>query len=267
MLFKYSNKGELVVANYIRRDVLAEAYTHLEVDIFNDKSKLNNLELELKEFFGVRASFIFGTEVEVRVEFEEGSLKTKVIAYASAAAVLLSPVVDYSSFRESVAQMAADAAALAQMANIEVVFRTKAPRCDRIRIEKRRGVFGRVDAFLTELDSISNELSGTTLPTKKSEIKILDAGVDKLIALNERMDSLFEKLESDETIACISAGLLEEVKKLPRTFGWESEMKQSSMRAQILDSDTALSVAASGTAARYAAAIKQIEKNLENRLE
>ncbi|WP_146093094.1 hypothetical protein [Xanthomonas arboricola] len=256
------------MANYIKRDVIAEAYTHLEVNIFDDKSQLSRLEKELKEFFGVRASFIFGTEVDVRVEFEEGSLKTKVIAYASAAAVLLGPVANYSSFRESVAQMAADAAALAQMANIEVVFRTKTPRCDRIRIEKRRGVFGRVDSFLSELDSIGNELSGTSLPTKKAEIKSLDASIDNLINLNNKIDILFEKLESDETIACISAGLLKEFKKLPRTFGWEREMKRnSSIRAQILNSDPALSAAASGTAARYVAAVKQIEKNLENRLE
>lgn len=130
------------MANYIKAEILAEAYTHLEIDLFEDKAKLESLKRELTSFFQERASFLFGTDVEIKVEFEEGSLKTKIIAIGSAAATLTAVVGAYGDFRQSVTQLASDATSLAQSANMEVIFRTKTPHCDRLRIEKRKGVFG-----------------------------------------------------------------------------------------------------------------------------
>ncbi|MFY0448402.1 hypothetical protein ACOMHD_10190, partial [Xanthomonas codiaei] len=129
------------MANYIKKEILAEAYTHLDIEIFDDKLRLDQLRSELTAFFKERASFLFGTDVDIVVEFEEGSLKTRVIAFGSAAAVIAGAIGAYPSFKEGVTHIANDAVAIAQSANIEVIFRTRTAYCDRLRVEKRRGVF------------------------------------------------------------------------------------------------------------------------------
>ena len=97
------------MANYINSEILAEAYTHLEIDLYEDKVKLATLKQELTTFFHERASFLFGTDVEIKIEFEEGSLKTKIIAIGSAAATIVGVLGSYGDFRQSVNQLANDA--------------------------------------------------------------------------------------------------------------------------------------------------------------
>ena len=123
------------MANYITNEVLSEAYTHLDIHIFEDKVKLEALRQELIRFYHERASFLFGADVQIKVIFEEGSLRTRIVAIGSAAVMIATAVAGYGSFRQSVIQLSSDAVALAQAANLEVIFRTKTPYCDRIRVE------------------------------------------------------------------------------------------------------------------------------------
>jgi hypothetical protein len=73
------------VANYIKNEVLTEAYTHLQVDIKDDPLAMERLKSEMVSFFLQRAKFLFGENVQVEIEFEEGSLITKLRIIGAAA--------------------------------------------------------------------------------------------------------------------------------------------------------------------------------------
>jgi hypothetical protein len=255
------------MANYIDKEILAEAYTHLAIELFDDKVALEKLRRELLTFFQERASFIFENDVQIAIEFEEGSLKTRVIAYGSAAAIILGAVSQYGSFRDSVTQLANDAVGLAHAANIEVVFRTKTRYCDRLRVEKRKGVFGRVATYLNDLDGIASDIEVSKLPTSQKKVEEVEELVNRLVRWDQQVDRLFEKLEEGETQACIANGLRDEVLRLPRSLPWKDELTSSSLRAQVAASDTAVSVAASGVLERYEAGIRAIDKKLKARVE
>ncbi len=254
------------MANYITSEVLSEAYTHLDIDFFEDKVKLEQLRCDLTKFYQDRASFLFGSDVQIKVIFEEGSLRTKIIAVGSAALMIALVVSDYGSFRQGITQLSNDAVALAQAANLEVIFRTKTPYCDRIRVEKRKGVFGRVSVLLTELDSVAANIGSSRLPTIKSKLKEANAAVDSLLTWDRNVETLFAKFGGPDTEECVAEGLLDEVEKLPRQLPWGPELTHSSFLAQLVTTDPEFSGDVAATAVRYAASLKSIEKKLKARV-
>lgn len=254
------------MANYIKSEVLAEAYTHLDIELFEDKVKLEALRKELTNFFHERASFMFGGDVNITVVFESGSLRTKIIATGKAALIIGTAVSAYGGFRESVVSLSNDAVALAQAANMEVIFRTKTPHCDRLRIEKRKGVFGRVASLLSELDTVSNEIDNSQLPATPIKLKRVNETVDRLLTWDTNVDKLFSKFEGPETEACVSEGLLAEVNKLPRHLPWHRELLQPTFRAQMATSEPTHAGQVAAASARYNAALKAIEKKLKDRM-
>ena len=64
------------MANYLKKDILCEAYTHLDIGLYENKEELDKLKRNMQNFLEERARFLFGDEVTVQVSFEEGSLKT-----------------------------------------------------------------------------------------------------------------------------------------------------------------------------------------------
>lgn len=254
------------MANYIKSEVLAEAYTHLDIELFEDKERLEALRRDLTSFFHERASFMFGGDVDITVIFEEGSLRTKIIATGKAALIIGGAIGAYGGFRESVAHLANDAVALAQSANMEVIFRTRTPHCDRLRIEKRKGVFGRVASLLSDLDVVGKEVDESILPVTPIKLKHVNETIDRLLAWDANVDRLFAKFEGPETEACISEGLLAEVKKLHRHLPWHQELERPTFRTQIATSEPNHAGQVSAASARYTATVKAIEKKLADRV-
>lgn len=255
------------MANYITNEVLSEAYTHLDIELFQDKEKLERLRKELTDFFSERARFLFGADLEIRVVFEEGSLKTKIIAVGSAAMIITSLASTYGSFRQGINQLSSDATSLAQAANLEVIFRTKTPYCDRLRIEKRRGVFGRVANLLMEFDGVRNRVEESRLPTTLTKLKDVTATVDELLDWDSSADTLFSKFDGPDTELCVAQGLLEEVKRLPHKMPWQTEIEEQSFRAQIATSDPNFAGNIAATAERYSVSLAAIKKKLQQRID
>lgn len=252
---------------YIKEEILCEAYTKLDIDIFHDKKKLHQLEKELVGFFTERAKFYIGEDVEIRIEFEEGSLITKLKVVGSAAALVASAIAGYGSFREGVSQMAQDAATLAHSANLEVTFRTRAAYCDRISAERRKGIFGRVSDLIGRLDNIHVELANAKIPTSPAAIKNFNSITDTLLDWERSSDKFFGKLTDQPTIACLSAGLLEELEKLPEAAPWSDELRGKSFRTAIANSTATLGGNVAGAAARYEATIRELKKSMRRRVE
>ncbi|EGD03911.1 hypothetical protein B1M_14127 [Burkholderia sp. TJI49] len=260
-------RAGLELANYIDEEILCEAYTHLEIDIFQDKAKLAKLKHELAAFMEERAKFFFlGDDVRVKVEFEEGSLKTRVIVLGAAASTLVAGISAYGSFRSGVDQISKDATMLAQSANQELIFRTRTAYCDRISIEKRKGVFGRVDALLGELDAVRLIVADPKLPTRSIDLREFNGASDKLVEWDSKADKLFGKLSAAETQGCIAAGLLEELERFPDAAPWEADLRKRSFRATLVESDPKRAADLAAAAAKYAAVIRSLRSKMEARV-
>jgi hypothetical protein len=253
------------MANYIKSEVLAEAYTHLDIDVYHDKAKLAELEKSLSTFFQERASFLFDTDVQIKIEFEEGSLKTKIIAFGSAATVLAGVISNYGTFRQSVTQLAEDASGLAQSANLEMIFRTKTPYCDRLRIEKRKGVFGRVASLITELDAVSAKVLDTKAPLNHARLIATNDAIEYLINWDTSVDKLFAKFDTPETAACVAEGLISELARFPKKFPWQDDFKNGSFKNQILSSNAKLNGDVAASIARYEATLKLAKNKMKQR--
>src|SRR5436305_222675 len=103
------------MANYIHREILCEAYSHLDVHV--EPAKRQETEKWLAHYAQQRAQFLFGKGVRVKVEITEGSLKAKIIVLGSFAIALSNGISWYGSFRGGVDQLAKDASILAQATN------------------------------------------------------------------------------------------------------------------------------------------------------
>ncbi|MES2534761.1 MAG: hypothetical protein V4632_02715 [Pseudomonadota bacterium] len=255
------------MTNYINEEIICEAYTKLDIHIFHDKQKLADLEKYLLAFFGERARFYLGDQVKIKIEFEEGSLITKLKVIGGAVTIIATAVTAYGSFREGVAQISQDAAFLAQSANFEVIFRTKAAYCDRLDSERRKGIFGRVDVLIRQLDVANEKIANSKLPNNKNLLRIFNSETDTLIAWDVASNKFFSKLTDGPTIACISAGLLEELDKLPVKVPWSDDLQGNSLRASLTNADPDLVGSIEGVAARYAAAIRTIKKSMRQRVD
>lgn len=252
----------LNMSRYINTEILCESYTKFDIDIYDDKDKLASLKYNLDRFFSERAKFLFGEDVQVVIEFEKGSLKTKITVIGSAALALGIAIGEYGSFRQGVTQISSDAVMLTQSANLEMAFRTRAAYCDRLVMEKRPGVFGRLKNQLNELDSIRAIASSTSIPITAHTLNDYAANVDRLIQWDKTTDKLFAKFQSPDTIACVASGLIEEFEKFPEDAPWIGQLETQSLRSRIANMDPDFSGNIAGNAARYKAAIKSIKNKL-----
>lgn len=255
------------MANYIKNEVLSESYSHLNIDLGDDPVALDKLKLELVSFFTERAQFFFGEAVAVEVEFDTGSLITRIKVVGKAAIIIGIAINTYGNFRQSIDYLVKDSTLLAQSANLEIVFRTKTEYCDRMRIEKRKGVFGRIDELLGELDSIKASIKQTKMPrSKKAADSYSKHQLDRLISWEERLNKLMAKLDHNDTKACVSSGFLEELETLPESLPWENDTESKNISSVLVKSDPELYAEVKGLTIRYKRTIQQIKKALENQV-
>lgn len=236
------------MANYINQEILCEAYTHLDIENFSDQNSREKLEAEIKQFIEPRAEFIFGEKVEVKITFDDGSLKTKIAILGVVAGL----ITQYNDFKDGIESMSRDAIVLAQAANLEVIFKTRTANCDRIRIEKRSGVLGRVNHLINSLEKIKDAAGHSRIPSSEHDFHDTEETVQSLLSWQREANTLMEKLESNETKACIASGLLEELEHLPDELGWVEPSRKDSFRARILMEDIELASTLDGLAAQYA---------------
>lgn len=272
------------MANYLKKDILCEAYTHLDIGLYENKEELDKLKRNMQNFLEERARFLFGDEVTVQVSFEEGSLKTTLTVLGAVSTVLAvtagvlghaNDIVDngtnlvqnISEFRGAVKHLSQDSTNLAQSANLELIFRTKTAYCNRVYVEKRRGIFGRVDEYLTTLESIKKQLILSELPRTNTKLDEFNRITESLIDLDGKLNKFFTKTDNFETEACISAGILEEMdNSIPTTVPWKKEVTSNSLKSRIAISDPKFAGEVAGSVARYEETVKQIKANMLERV-
>lgn len=224
------------MARYIDKEIICEAYIHLDVDDSFSPEKIKIIEAQLKSFFDARVKFLLGDSVQTEVETEPGSLKVKLTAFAGVAALLGATVIKYPDFREGVRTLYEDSKLLAEATNLETIFVTKTPSCDRLHAEARTGVIGRIAKLVSSVESLREQANNLPAPSKKTDINRIIETTRTVDNLSAEAQKLLSKVQTDEDRFCISKGLHSAFKQLPETLPAEKELQNSPLKQSILHS-------------------------------
>jgi hypothetical protein len=173
-----------VVADYIDRNILCQAYIHVEIDHLNPQ-QVDDLKRHLKTFVESRGRFFLYEDVSTDVEFKEGSLKI----YGTVVGALYIAISQYGSFRSGVDYLATDTKRLAECIASESLFLTKSRHDKTIRVEARVGIAGSLKNAVDKLDRIRGELADVSLNQTNRRIAELESDIGKLMDnLNDPSD-------------------------------------------------------------------------------
>lgn len=194
------------MANYVSGNIISQSYVHVNPEWLKNataqdkKLRINEIEKQITAFAKSRIPFFIGSEVEITVEFSEGSIIAKITAYGKIIPLLGGLVIGYPHFSEGVRTMVKDAHDLGSYINSELLFQTGAKhKSERKSVEARLGVFGiidRVNAQINDLSLISTRKENSPSITYK---KLLQLHGDILSSLDKISENALD--DSDEKIA------------------------------------------------------------------
>lgn len=250
------------MARYINKEIVCEAYIHLEVDESFSPEKIKTIEAQLKSFFDARVKFLLGESVQTEVETEPGSLKVKLTAFAGVAALLGGAIIKYPDFREGVRILYEDSKLLAEASNLETIFVTKTPSCNRIHAEARTGVVGRIAKLVSSIENLREQAINLPAPSKKTDINRIIDTTRAVDALSSEAQKLVSKIQTDEDRFCIAKGLHSAFEQLPATLPAEKELKNTPLKQSILHSLN-LDIVAMAELQKYSDAVRSAKEILK----
>ncbi|WFX79022.1 hypothetical protein NFK13_13085 [Escherichia coli] len=201
------------MADYINSNILCESYVHVEprwlkqVSAVIRKEKLSRIRNEIEDFADKRIKFFLSDDILIEIKFTEGSIKAKVTAYGPIILLFGSAILNYSSFRESVKQLASDMYRASSMLSSEMLFQTNSRnKSEILRIEARKGIVGSIERINNKIDSINSQLDSKDLSPMRINSELLD--------LNDMILTLLSNLKNIEDTKLVASALSDGVSKL-----------------------------------------------------
>lgn len=195
------------MADYINKNILSQAYIHVEPRGMETDEQLESFKESLRMFSLTRTEFFLSEGLEINVEFEDGSIKARVTVIGTLM-LLLQGISSYKDFREGLQLLYYDAKWLSDAIISESLYQTKAKHHDVIRVEARTGIIGSIHEVFNKLESIKRGAKGAMLATDIGD-KIDDAQNEILKLMDNICDLADKDLVAKECIAL--------VKELPET--------------------------------------------------
>ena len=195
------------MADYINKNILSQAYIHVEPRGMETDEQLESFKENLRIFSLTRTEFFLSEGLEINVEFEDGSIKARVTVIGTLM-LLLQGISSYKDFREGLQLLYSDAKWLSDAIISESLYQTKAKHHDVIRVEARTGIIGSIHKVFNKLESIKRGAKGAMLATDIVD-KIDDAQNEILKLMDNICDLADKDLVAKECIAL--------VKELPET--------------------------------------------------
>lgn len=251
------------MANYIDKEIICESYIHLNIpDDFTDE-KIEEISKAVKKFFDERVKFFLGDDVITQMKVDEGSLKLTLTAIGTVATLLGGFVINYGSFRDGLKEIYMDSQLLAQATNLESVFLTKTPACDRLHSEARTGVIGRSAVLVTKMETLISNVNNIKAPSTYSEIKKIEETINSINNWSVDVVKLLSKIQSDEDRFCLAKGFNFAIKQLPKQMPAKLLLEEDSIKKLALK-NSKLDLIASSAFTRYMAAVKSSIDNLKS---
>ncbi|CCV44919.1 hypothetical protein RSF51_002766 [Yersinia enterocolitica] len=207
------------MANYIDSNILSQSYVHVEptwLTSFSDKQKedeLQRIKDSITEYAQKRLKFFLYEDIDIEVEFEDGSIKAKITAYGKVCVLLsaINPVghaiSNYPEYREGIKAIISDVSKIGNVVNSEVLFQTKSRSKDEIiRVEARKGIVGSLEKIHNKMTTIENKL------VRKDNSPLII--YNDLLDLNKYISELDANLKDKNDRDSISKSLYEGVNGL-----------------------------------------------------
>jgi hypothetical protein len=191
------------VADYINKNILAQAYLHIEPEDM-ESIDLDAISEHLNEFLRSRTDFFFTSSADISVEFAEGSIKIYGTVLGTIAAIY-SGIATYPSFREGVLLLYEDSKRLSEYVVAEGLFTTNARHQNIVRLEARTGVIGSLRKVVGLIDQARN-MNG---------VKSADKIEEKLVEADTELRLLLSNLNSEEDLQLVRNGLKNLFEELP----------------------------------------------------
>ena len=191
------------MADYINRNILCQAYVHVEVEREYEESvqlvvdRALPLVLERAEFF------LFP---EARVEFTptEGSVKSRITIFGSLI-LALQGIANYKDFREGIVLLKEDVERVATVAVTETLFALQARNKEIVRIEVRTGVVGSLRRIIADIDRITAENGVVSSRAQSLRLK----------ALRESIEEVIDNIHDADDVELVRNELFLLIQKLP----------------------------------------------------
>lgn len=177
------------MANYINKDILCQAYIHID-PVPIDKKEYEQFKTYITEFIGIRGKFFLYEDVETDIQLKDGSL----IVYVSILGAVYLAIGQYGSFRSGVDFLANDVKRLSEIIVSESLFQSKSRHRNIKHIEARIGVIGSLKKAVDDIDRVK-EMFGKSKPDSVTKrINLLANEISKMISnLRDAKDIIYIK--------------------------------------------------------------------------
>ncbi|MGY0587931.1 MAG: hypothetical protein ACW7DY_19800 [Paraglaciecola chathamensis] len=193
------------MADYINKNILSQAYIHVEPTELETEEQLVEFKKHITEFARSRTNFYLHPDVSIEIEFEEGSLKARITVMGTLF-LLMQGVANYPDFREGVGLIYNDSKRLAEYMISEAQFFAGSKHQDVIRLEARTGVVGSLHKVVLQLEQIKRGAGGSTLAKDL---------VSKINKAQDDIEELIGNLQEQSDINLVKNGLSVLVNEIP----------------------------------------------------
>src|SRR5579871_2359557 len=189
------------MADYIDKNILCQAYIHVELPEGMTQERLDEIKEQLTQFATSRGKFFVYPDVDVGVEFRSGSLK----AYISIAGIIVVAIEGYGNFRTGIDYLHTDVKRLADSLVSESLFMTKSKHQQIVRTEARTGIIGSLKVLVDDMNML--EASIGQIPA--------DEAARRIKRIKDDADVLLTNVRSEEDSKSVEAEIAEFSSKLP----------------------------------------------------
>lgn len=191
------------MADYIRTNILCQAYVHAEVDE-NFASAVAAIRENALPLIATRAKFFLYEDAELAFDSEPGSVKSRITVFGTIL-VALQGVCNYKDFREGISLLYDDVRRVAEVASTETLFALRARGQEIKRIEIRTGIVGQLHRVLRSIDA--------------AEADSLDKGVkgkaEDLEKIRAEVLAIIDSIKSAEDVELVADELYVLIEKIP----------------------------------------------------
>ncbi|MDU1145232.1 hypothetical protein [Aeromonas rivipollensis] len=193
------------MADYINKNILSQAYIHIESEVVKNEQQLEEFKQLITEFARSRVDFFLSPDAPIEVDFEEGSLIAR-ITILGTIGLLFQGIANYKDFREGIQLIYSDAKRVTDYIISEGVFSAGSRQQNVIRLEARVGIIGSIQKVINQLEGIKSDANGRKLATDL---------VEKLIESNKDIEKLISNLAAESDVELVKKGFLEIVDEMP----------------------------------------------------
>ncbi len=195
------------MADYINKNILSQAYVHVEPTAFETEEDLERFKLNLTQFTKSRVEFFLSPDLPVEIEFEDGSLIARVTVMGTIG-LLFTGISNYKNFRDGIQLIYSDSKRLTEYIIAETTFQSGARQQNVIRLEARVGIIGSIQKVINQLESIKRGANGAMMVSDVSK---------KIDEANKELKKLFQNINDESDKELVRAGLESIAAEIPDT--------------------------------------------------